>query len=524
MVQGVNLGQLGLLPDQPSQKIPLGGWSSGRNVRFKDAYIRRIAEPDVLLPTVLPGEWLQLYEDTSGPRQVYASQGRLYRRNIAGDAWEDVTNPLVGTHSDGTWQSFQFGTSVVFNNGVEPPQILYSNASNFVDLPNWGLVSVNGTPTQQTWTCRSIRSYGVYMVAMDITINGMRSQNAIISSDPAIVDNVTQDSEMPSWDYASPATRATLNYIGVEHGAIVDGLELNNNFIIYTRESAHIFQLVGGQFVFSNRKILPYGLSSLGAVQSFKNYHFVVGPSSIYVHDGSTERDVADGRISRNFYDNLLSFESVRCVENQEFNEIHVLFSSVTGKQYLIYNYNENTFSYGDATVEGDPVVCMAYGLAPPSDVETFQTVTTSFATETRTFAQMGSDGETREMFWLTANNLHIAESQFTRDSGKEYYVDRFGWDFSEVAPPLTTEKVKSLSTVVPHVQGPAFTQVTVYAAETLKNDANKTESNIFDPDRDYKIDFHIAGRWLGLRVDILGTGSWEMSSMDYDVKAVYGR
>ncbi len=520
MVQGPDLGRLGLIPDQPPQKIPLGGWESARNVRFDGGYVRRIKEPTQLLATIEDGEWLQLYEDTNGPRQVYASSGKLYRRTLDGLSWQDVTNIARVSYADGEWQSFQYGTSVVFNNGVEPPQILYANANSFVDLPNWGLVG----GAQGQVTCKALRLFGVYMVAMDLTIDGVRSQNGVWTSGPAIIDNVSQDSEMPSWDYTDPGSLSVLNYIGVEYGAIVDGLSLNNNFIVYTRESAHVLQLTGGQAVFSNRKAIPYGLVSLGAAAAFNNLHFCIGPSAIFVHDGSTVREIADQKINREFYTNLSNLGNMRCTENQEFKEVHTLFDSIEGRGYLIYNYEDDNFSFGEAVVEGVPVVCMSYGLAPPGNVETYNTITTTYAQETRTYAQMGSDGQERKMFWLTANDLHVAESVNTSDSTKSYFMTRDGWDFSEMAPSMTTDLQKSLETVIPHINGSAPTQITVTSAENLRSSTVSQEVVQYDPTTDYKADFRITGRWMGIRIEITGDGSWEMSSMDFDVKAVYGR
>lgn len=526
MIPGPNLGQIGLVPDQPPQKIPLGGWERGFNIRFKSGYMSRIKEPSLSIDTepAQAGEWMVLYEDGTTGRQIYASEGKLYRLNLASTAWEDVTNSTIVTYSAGTWQGFQFGTSVIMNNGVDPPQILYAGATEFKTIPNWGLVTVGGGQVQKTVTCASIRPYGDYLVAMDVTIDGTRSQNAVWTSAPAIIDNVTDDSEMPSWDYADPAVLATLNYIGVEYGPVIDGLKLNNYFFVYTRESAHIFQLVGGQFVFANRQVLPYGIACLGALASFDNYHLCVGPASIYAHDGSMRKEIADNRISDDFYANLASVDTIRCEENLDTREIHILFDSFVGKQYLIYNYDESLFSMGQATVNGEDVVCMAYGFAPTGESESYDTITTTYETEDRTYDQMASESKIRRMFWLTAGSVYLAEDNYAFDSQKEYFVERFGWDFSELSPEMTTNKIKSLETIIPHIQGTASTRFTISSSETLGTDAQIQEILDYDPATDYKIDPRISGRWLGFRIDVTSEGQWEMSSMDYDMKAVHGR
>lgn len=519
-VSSPQLGRLGILPDMPQQVLPFGAWRDARNVRFNDGSIERIKDPEVVLDTS-NAKWLQLFDDGIAPSEVYASDTKLFRRNTGTNTWEDVTNTARGDYTaGGEWHSFQYGTSVVFNNGIDPPQILFANTNEFVDMPNWGVVS----GAQSTVSCRALRLFGVYMVAMDVTIDGKRSRNAVWTSDPAVIDNISTADEMPSWDYADPATRSTLNYIGVEYGPIIDGLELNNNFMVYTRQTCHILQLVGGTFVFNNRKVLPYGIVSLGAVAAFNNFHFCVGPANLYVHDGSTDRPIADGKVNDDFYKRLADFENIKCTEIQQFKEIHTLFNEADNRAYLIYNYQENTFSYGDARIGSDPVQCIAYGIRPPRDLVTYETVNTTYETETRSYEDLETSGEKRATSWLARTCLYIAEQSILLDPTKDYYVDRDEIDFSEINAALTTEKSKSLHHVVPHIDGSATARFIFDASQSLGASPHKTQVFDFDPVNQYKIDPRLTGRWLSYRIEITGNGMWRVSSMDYDIESTDDR
>ena len=523
-VQSGPLGVVGLVPDQPEQIIPVGGWTEGLNLRFNDGYVERIREPDSIISTEASqsGEWLQLYEDDNGPRVVYASEGKLYRLNLTGDAWEDVTNTTIGTYADGEWQSFQYGTSVVFNNGVNPPQILYANTAEFRDLPNWGVLT-SGTVTV---TCRSIRPYRDYMVAVDCTIDGVRSPNAVWSSGPALIDNVTQDSEMPSWDYESPASLSVLNYVGVEDGPLIDGKELSNNFILYTGTSGHQMQLVGGTFIFSFRRVLDYGLIGVGAVADFNNFHFCVGPSTLYIHDGSSVRQIADARVQDSFFRGLANFDGIKCEENLEFKEIHTLFNSVSGRGYLVYNYKDDNWTIGQAEVEGDECRCMSYGTRADFNNETWDSIATTWAAENRSWSQMnkGIDAVQRAMYWLTDGALHEAEVLNSSDTQKQYYIARGGLDFSSLDASMTTEKSKTLDGVIPHINGQALTQFTFSYSDNLNTASVSSDIATYDPVNNYKVDTRINGRWLGIRMDLISDGDWRLSSMDYDLEVPYDR
>ena len=521
-LQSPPLGNLGLLPDQPNSALPLGAWKDGKNVRFNDAYIEKIREPRKLSDLVVSeaGKWLQIYEDGSGPQAVYASDTKLFKLDPGGTSWTDVTRLSGAYTGGGDWHSFQWGDSVVFNNGLDIPQILYDGAANFVDLPNWGLL----TSGQKVVTAKSLRGFKNFMIASNIIIDGDSQPNAVWWSSPGVIDNDVSNFDAPSWDYEDTTELSGLNYVAVEDGPIIDSLDMGNSQMIYTRVSGYELALVGGNFVFKTVPIVPYGIASLGAVAKFSRFHFCVGPNTIYLHDRTLPRPIGDARVERDFFSRLSDFE-VRCTENVAQKEIHAIFNRDSGKEYLIYNYNDDNFSFGDATVGTESVVCMAFDIQQGEGATTWADLTVPWSSLTQKWSDFAGTGERRTMFWLTDAGFYEAEASNGLDDEKEYYLINPNMDFSEVNPQITTNSIKELYQVYPHIEGKANTRFTVAAFDRL-NQTTETGQIVedFSPADDEKVDIDVAGRYISLRMDIIGNGEWRLSAADYELELPYAR
>ena len=521
-----SIGVLGLMPDQPDHMLPLGGWKDGRNIRFNDGYMERIKEPAEILalPVGAVGEWQQRYVDETGPRVVICvTEGgvaKLYRLSIDLLTWEDVT-PAGGLTSGGTWTSFAWGTACVVNNGIEAPQILLSGATEFVTLTGWGLT----TGGQKVVTAAVLRPFRGFMWAFNLVVDGAIKPNAVWISGPGVEDNDDSLFFQPSWDYEDPGSSSVFTYVGSESGPIVDALELNNQLVIYTSGDARIASLVGGANIWDFQPSVEYGLIGIGSVVAFKNFHFCIGPSTIYLHDGSVVTPVGDAVIQNHFYNSLSDLDDITGAENLAFKEVHMMYNTNAGREYLVYNYKDKNFSIGNAAVADDPVSCMAYDLdAGDAGAETYGTVTTTYATETRTYADLAGRAKRRAMFWLTGSSYYRAESLASSDPSKRYYVTRDKLDFSELDPQLTMHWWKEVEEASPHITGTATTSFTFGWSEVLGSGVKNKDPFIYNPSTDYKINPRVSGRYIAMEVEIVSDGDWKMSSMDYDLTVDYGR
>lgn len=529
IVKSPPLGAIGLIPDQGTNyQTQVGAWLEGLNLRFDDSHIKIIPEPELLLATVADdATWLQLYDDDLGPRAVYGTPTKLYRLSLDLTSWDDVTN-VGGDYTSGDWHSFKWGESVVFNNGIDPPQILNPGTSNFIDLPNWGLL----TSGQKAVQAKSLRPFNNTMVALNITIDGVEKRNMVWWSAPAVISNDDSQFTQPSWDYEDISTLSGFNYVGVDEGELVDSLTLDTSHMIYTRTSTYAMQLVGGSFVYAFRRVLEFGIAQLGAVADFNNFHFVVAPATIYMHDGSTIKQIANARLEDTFYNAISGFSDLRCTHDVGNKEIHTLLTLKfrDAQQYLIYNYEEDTWAVADA-FSGDPedqanwVKCQAYGLKVDPGGGTWDASTDTWDSITLTWAQADPAADLRVMYWLCGNKLMFAEQNLlTRDPFKRYYVRSGRYNFRELAPEFSTQSVPTVMRLLPHIEGSAETQFSFFLAENLGSSIAAGEVATFDPVTQYKSDVRVTSRYMELEVAVTGDGDWRLYSMDYDVEAEYAR
>ena len=80
--------------------------------------------------------------------------------------------------------------------------------------------------------------------------------------------------------------------------AIVDGLQLGTNFVIYSSTEAMLMEFVGGTFIFNFRKLFSdEGIINQNCVVEADGKHYVFGTHDIYMHDGTTKQSICDERV-----------------------------------------------------------------------------------------------------------------------------------------------------------------------------------------------------------------------------------
>ncbi|MGL4565299.1 MAG: hypothetical protein ACRCVD_08385, partial [Halioglobus sp.] len=174
-------GKYGFINDTPASMLPIGAWSRARNVRFRGGYIERALEPVLVDETTtdsavfaLPDGimWGQQFFDGQSVRFAIATPTSIYVSGSGPTVWNDATRASgpYTTPPDGYWQSFAWGNTVVFNNGVDVPQVFDPASERFVDFPRWGIITgTDGTPDVDTGArCRVLVPYKAFLVALNV--------------------------------------------------------------------------------------------------------------------------------------------------------------------------------------------------------------------------------------------------------------------------------------------------------------------------------------------------------------------
>lgn len=574
-----NYGKFGFISDTPASMLPVGAWNFARNVRFKGNYIERCLEPDTLdqLDSLDPQSpnardypaevmWGQQFYDGQIVRFVVATRTDLYIVNSEQSEWIKVTRAsgTYNTPEGGYWQSFSWGNTVVFNNGVDIPQVYDADANIFIDLPKWGIITKeDGTPDYDTRArARWIVPYKSFLVAGNIiesldSFDDSPQPNAVWWSNGYQSPDLWKD-QGNAWDYnTSENNLSGKNLIGLEDGPLQWAAGLGEGLILYNSSSAHQMLFTGGPFVMDFRRLFDYGCVGLYGASEFLNFHLVVGPDVLYVHDGNTIKQVAEDKVRDWFYRNVRNLEStVRTVTDYSNREVVIAFdmnpdeflpaTPDPARVSLVYNYDDDNWTVIDASVQRGGVlystVCMVYGLDLGRVTEVGQTWDQSnlewdeYGEVTWNTLQGGAASQAVKvsMFWITASGLYRANTLSTPATLKSYLVRKTNMDLDEINPQLTTNLWKHLRQVYPHIvgdgrmyfrsgwsanleSGPIWGEKKEYWMTIEDTPQRQQEPSV-------KIDCRTTGRYLAIEFEFSGVRAMRFTGADFDVLPVYGR
>ena len=296
----------GINIDLSPYELPNELWSEGINVDFRNFRTNRsLGYRQVFSNTTVSPLFTVAWTDFNLPYWFYANETAIYRTE--GTTNSDVTRTsgaYTGTYASG-WTGNVFNGALIMNNATDSPQFFDVSSSLMTDLTAW--------PT--SYVCGVVRPYKNYLISMDITKgNGERFPTMVKWSDSADAGDVPQ-----SWDETNPTTQAGENVLPDTEGRCIDGLALNDSFFIYKGDSVWAMQFIGGNFIFSFRKVFnDAGVLGKDCVVEFEGKHFVVGVNDVYVHDGTSKQSVISNQIKKKLYSQIDNnyIDKVKCQIN----------------------------------------------------------------------------------------------------------------------------------------------------------------------------------------------------------------
>ena len=269
------VGKYGVIQDIEDHELPPEAWTDAKNVRFFAGKALRMTGQDSVHETVQVAPYNVFYCPIAGANYwVYTGLSSVYA--VTGSTHTDISKS--GGYSavaDTPWTGGVLNGLLILNNGVDNPQqwSLSGPSVALADLSNW-LAST---------TCKVMRPFREYLVAMDITESGTHDEDLLIWSQPA-----EPRSAPASWDYTDATKDAGTKVFSDSPGKLLDCLQLGGVNIVYKQDSTHLMQFVGGQYIhrfdplFSNTGMLTYRC----AVNVPKFGHFVVTDDDIITHHG----------------------------------------------------------------------------------------------------------------------------------------------------------------------------------------------------------------------------------------------
>ncbi|KKL76808.1 hypothetical protein LCGC14_2041240, partial [marine sediment metagenome] len=235
-----NIGVGGIIKDIPPHLLPPEMWSDGQNMRFRDGKVVKFTGHEAVFdpPSIAP-YWAIAAQTAAEQFWLYAGLAKIYTVEQDGTHTEitRASGDYTGIAGD-LWDGTVLAGIPVVTNGVDDPQSWspIAAATPLVDLPNW----------PANTTCKHIRAFKNFLVALHITESGTVKPHMVKWSHPADPGSVPS-----SWDDTDATKDAgEVELADSQAGIIQDALGLRDILLIYKDNSIWGMQHIGGQFIF----------------------------------------------------------------------------------------------------------------------------------------------------------------------------------------------------------------------------------------------------------------------------------
>lgn len=558
------LGGVGIVTDTNPYDLPANAFSDGNNVIFDEGRVKRSPVFKQLYSAVKSSKtWADFGADTwsSGASVTYESAEGSSTDNarfVTSVSDPEAGETVVLCDKDGTVRAYPGGTLQ-----VQTPSTgtLVDNEEPWASTQVAGLsilsrggarpyVKKIATDTNYTYfataqwatneSCAVMRAYGDFLVALNFTRGSTNFPTMVKWSNPIQYGSAPGD---VIWDATDPANTAGENVLGELRNPLIDGLALGTQFILYSQDQVWLMEYTGSSFVFNFRRLFPTGgLINQNCVVEIEGKHFVFGVDDIYIHDGSTKKSIADGRVRREIFKNLDVAKRTR------FSVVHdsvsnlIYFNYITLKSEVgfpstafcnraaIYNYRSDTWSFMDLpnVVGSAESEISLTGNNYPQAIQSYESYNSSYV------AFEGVTPRMPIMLGITDNARGITESRVYAldlpsignlstpphpEAFKPAYVAREGLDLDEIKAEL--RGYKQIRYIAPQAEFPVSTGSLYWqlgATDLPGGQINYVTNYDFNPATEYKIDTKVSGRYLAYKISTDDIEDFQVSGFDADV------
>lgn len=528
-----DLGKVGAITDLSPYNLPLSAFSRAVNVRFDEGKVRRSPVFRTVLSSIgFNPRFTFGIVPSSGFDTALVISDDYVVKEYANGALTDRSGSISGSSDPRPFTGTTLSDVVYINRPDRVPVFRDPAGTNFADLTNW----------PSTYRAVSLRAFGSQLIALNITEGGNNFPNRVRFSNFALANSVPD-----SWDETDTTKSAGFNDLVEMDTAIVDGMSLGSNFIIYSSTDVFLMEFVGGTFLFNFRKLFTdSGLINQNCVVEVEGKHFCFDNADIYVHDGTTRKSICDERVKNFIFQGLNALKKNRCFVHHDPNLNEIYFCYVSGDELVgfpnaercnraaVYNYRKDTWSFVDlpnvssATVMNlNTVTTYAGSTALPYD-----TTGGSYYDQEDSFNRhvvfvgedLAADGITSDkIYGLDLSDEGSIAFPLDTEATKGAVFERVGIDLDQASRGVGVRGYKVLTRIYPQAQTNNTNKLL-----TLEFGASDTPSTAptfsapvsYNTETDHKIDSRAAGRYLSYRVTIPDTKDFEFSGFDFEVTA----
>ena len=240
------------------------------------------------------------------------------------------------------WSMDNFGEDLIAN--VRGGGIYYWNTSSGTGTRAVDIASLSGNNQPEVANIVLVSERDRHVIAF-----GCDPQGDPGNQDPLIIRFSDQES-FTDWEARDNNTAGELR-IGTG-SEIIAAVQTKQQVIVFTDRSVSALQFIGAPFTFGLTEVSTNtSIASQNAAVAFGDDVYWMGDQSFYRYDGNVrpipcpvEEYVFSGM-------NISQRAKVTAADNSKFNEVWWFYpsaSSDTNDKYVIYNYVENSWYYGD--------------------------------------------------------------------------------------------------------------------------------------------------------------------------------
>lgn len=529
-----DLGAIGVITDAEPFNLPFNAFTRAKNVRFVNKSVEHapIFREVSNLGTIEKPAFVYGLSSQGGYDTALVVTDSFKVLEIANSVPTEVyTDPSLPPNTQPYTATTLANVAYVNRSDVTP---IYRGPTDtvFSDLPNFA----------PNTTCRSLRSFGDFMVALNTIEGGVEYPTRIRFSDPVLANQVPS-----TWDASDLTNSAGFNDLVQMSTPIVDGLSLGINFFIYSSDQVWQMEFVGGAFIFNFRKTFDSsGCINTNCVVELDNKHYVFDNDDIYMHDGITKQSICENRVRNYIFSGIDRSHLDKCYvqDNPALEEIYFCYHSGDDlavhtdathcNRAAVYNYRSDTWSFMDMpnTVSGSA--------ANINSVESYASVTQTYDNVGGTYHQQESQ---YQLFSLVASRAYSSadgaissnrilgidladKGYLTKPSVAEFQfdavVERVGIDLDEAQIPLSGYKIiNRIYPQVSTVNADPFIQFQFGAAKYATEVPIYDQKINFNMADDYKVDSRMSGRYLSYKVSLTTPKDFSLSGFDIDLQIV---
>lgn len=516
------VGQVGLVRDLKPHELPLNAWSAMQNMRARGRFMESFLGQEQVLGTPSVAPYTVLYTpDGSTNLWVYAGLSAIYGTDGTTHTNLSRTTPAYGATAEDNWTGGLLGDVAILNNGIDVPQFWLPKGAmdtDFADLTNW----------PASTTCKAMRSFKQYLIALDVTKSNVRYPHMIKWSHPADPRTVPA-----SWNEADPTKDAGEYTLADTPGFVLDCLPLRDINVVYKEDSVWGMQWVGGIWIFRFYKIFDFGLRVRRALTTIpKGRHFFWTGDDLVVHDGQNDSSVLTNR-DRTWLNNNTNLQYQNrffCTTNWKYNEAWFCFvfgNPAGGYEFpnlaAVFNYEENTLTFRDlpsvSYIAECPIVTSASG-------DTWAGDSAAWSTDQTPWGDRSFSGAFKKLLLVSPSNVKLyAADRGTTWAGTTFSssLERTGMGIplKAGAPPDLTQ-TKILKEVWPRITGPSGSVVNIYitAQRYVDEPVVWTGPFPFVIGQQRKINPLRSGKMFGIRYEVPnGDFTWQLHGHEFNIE-----